>query len=145
MQVNRIRELPQNSKIVATHTDSPDVRTHFCFFFFKSQFEYARFLSLCLFFIWSLLKYWFQCCLLLLNRSSFGMLKLNLIVMLYWELQNLVQIWWVICFNYENINTGTVVVICISKYVMASVLVYIFTSHEFTWCMEPTQQIGRKI
>lgn len=26
MQVNRIRELPQNSKIVATHTDSPDVR-----------------------------------------------------------------------------------------------------------------------
>lgn len=25
LQVNRIRELPQNSKIVATHTDSPDV------------------------------------------------------------------------------------------------------------------------
>ena len=25
MQVNRIRELPQNSRIVATHTDSPDV------------------------------------------------------------------------------------------------------------------------
>jgi hypothetical protein len=24
-QVNRIRELPQNSKIIATHTDSPDV------------------------------------------------------------------------------------------------------------------------
>ena len=24
-QVNRIRELPQNSKIVATHTDSPEV------------------------------------------------------------------------------------------------------------------------
>ena len=24
-EVNRIRELPQNSKIVATHTDSPDV------------------------------------------------------------------------------------------------------------------------
>lgn len=27
IQVNRIRELPQNSKIVATHTDSPDVST----------------------------------------------------------------------------------------------------------------------
>lgn len=26
-QVNRIRELPQNTKIVATHTDSPDVST----------------------------------------------------------------------------------------------------------------------
>ncbi|RWV89734.1 hypothetical protein GW17_00048102 [Ensete ventricosum] len=26
VQVNRIRELPQNSKIVATHTNSPDVR-----------------------------------------------------------------------------------------------------------------------
>ncbi|PWA52717.1 WD40 repeat-containing protein [Artemisia annua] len=25
MKLNRIRELPQNSKIVATHTDSPDV------------------------------------------------------------------------------------------------------------------------
>ena len=25
LQVNRIRELPQNNKIVATHTDSPDV------------------------------------------------------------------------------------------------------------------------
>ena len=24
--MNRIRELPQNTKIVATHTDSPDVR-----------------------------------------------------------------------------------------------------------------------
>lgn len=24
-QVNRIREFPQNSKIVATHTDSPEV------------------------------------------------------------------------------------------------------------------------
>jgi hypothetical protein len=24
-QVNRIRELPHNSKIIATHTDSPDV------------------------------------------------------------------------------------------------------------------------
>lgn len=28
-QVNRIRELPQNSKIVATHTDSPDVSSAF--------------------------------------------------------------------------------------------------------------------
>lgn len=26
LQVNRIRELPQNTKIVATHTDGPDVR-----------------------------------------------------------------------------------------------------------------------
>ena len=41
LQVNRIRELPQNSKIIATHTDSPDVsaaassiqvyRFHTCF------------------------------------------------------------------------------------------------------------------
>lgn len=38
LQVNRIRELPQNSKIVATHTDSPDVCNvsfvSFFFFFF---------------------------------------------------------------------------------------------------------------
>lgn len=34
MQVNRIRELPQNTKIVATHTDSPDVRGNFSFFSF---------------------------------------------------------------------------------------------------------------
>lgn len=35
LQVNRIRELPQNSKIVATHTDSPDVcNVSFVSFFF---------------------------------------------------------------------------------------------------------------
>lgn len=32
LQVNRIRELPQNSNIVATHTDSPEV----CFITFKN-------------------------------------------------------------------------------------------------------------
>lgn len=69
--MNRIRELPQNSKIVAMHTDSPDVRSlHFA-------------LPLCLFFVALLL--------LISNSSnirfSFGMLKVNLTVMLSLELQ----------------------------------------------------------
>lgn len=33
LQVNRIRELPQDSKIVATHTDSPDVSSWFLWLF----------------------------------------------------------------------------------------------------------------
>lgn len=100
LQVNRIRELPQNSKIVATHTDSPDVcNVSFVSFFFSFLFKTTfgcfagQVLSnfrQCLGFLFRLLAF--------STRYSFGMLKPNLIDMLCWELKILVQTWCVFRF-----------------------------------------------
>lgn len=43
LQVNRIRELPQNSKIVATHTDSPDVSIYLHVALFLLNVDYQDF------------------------------------------------------------------------------------------------------
>ena len=80
LQVNRIRELPQNSKIVATHTDSPHVSN----LGVSTQFRFLLISWVCRSLSYNSLKI----------RSLFGMLKLNLTVMLSLELQTLVQIWY---------------------------------------------------
>lgn len=46
LQVNRIRELPQNSKIIATHTDSPDVIVNLYFSVLTKGNESFFFLSI---------------------------------------------------------------------------------------------------
>lgn len=42
-QVNRIRELSQNSKIISTHTNSPDVSTPSSISLWPKQLEKCRF------------------------------------------------------------------------------------------------------
>lgn len=79
MQVNRIKELPQNSKIIATHTDSPDVR--------KLVFLITS----------SKVHFWYLFYLIFFWRFLSGTLNLSPIAILCWELMNPVQIWLVNC------------------------------------------------
>lgn len=72
--MNRIRELPQNSNVVATHTDSPDVALSFPSIFYMTS---------CIFFLGIIFKFgeqFIHLALFGLIRSSFGTLGVNLIV-----------------------------------------------------------------
>ena len=97
LQVNRIRELPQNGNIVATHTDSPDVSKIQWDISYMSEFKNTRAIFstfACFYHLGYLAGYiiWlskFDSA----TRSWFGMWKVNRTVMLYWGLLIRVQIW----------------------------------------------------